>query len=142
MTRREQLIKKTNEHSIYANYKDDKEYYKRKKIKPSFSAITHSMLMSDAYFQLTDRAKILYLYMIDYANGKKRYTFPKSIYSKIMTNETFKKKKLELINLGFIEEIQNGKNTRTKNVYEFIDTWKTIKNLNKEKRKTHFNKKS
>ena len=139
--RRDKLIKNANERSIYADYKDDKEYYKLNKIKASFCAITHSMLMNDNFMQLSEKAKILYFYMTDYANGQKTFTFPKSVYGKIMCNETFKQKKNELIAYGFIEEKANGKNTRTENIYEFTGKWKNIKRPTKKKRITKLNHK-
>ena len=79
--------------------------------------------------------------MKDYANGNIEFEFPKSIYTKLVCTETFKKKKAELIEHGFIEEIANGKFTREKNKYKFVGKWKYVKLPAKEKRVTHFCKK-
>ena len=94
--------------------------------------------MSEAFLKLSPQAKEIFLYMKDYANGNIEFEFPKSIYSKLVCIETFKKKKAELIEHGFIVEIANGKFTRENSKYKFIDKWKTIKLPNKKKRVTHF----
>ena len=83
--------------------------------------------MSEAFLKLSPQAKEIFLYMKDYANGNIEFEFPKSIYSKLVCIETFKKKKAELIEHGFIVEIANGKFTRENSKYKFIDKWKTIK---------------
>ena len=97
--------------------------------------MTHSMLLNDNFLQLSSEAKVLYLYMSDYANGQIEFEFPKSRYNKLMCNETFKNKKRELIEYGFIEEIANGRFTRTNNKYKFTGKWKSITRPPKKKRK-------
>jgi len=139
MSKKNELIKKINERSIYADYRDDKEYYERNKIKQSFVGLPHSLLMNGNFLRLSDKAQLLYIYMTDYANGEIYFTFPHSVYSKLMCNEAFRKMKKELITYGFIEEVENGKFTRTENKYKFIGKWKDTKREEKKKRKLNPN---
>ena len=120
------ILQKVNEFSIYASYRDDKEYYEKQHIKRTFMALPHSLLMNKNFLALRYSSKIIYMYMTDYSKGNKSFKFPYSIYSKITTKATFETSKNELIKYGFIEEVANGKNTRTANIYEFSSRWKDI----------------
>ncbi len=53
------------------------------------------------------------------------FTFPRSKYRKICSNDGFQKAVSELVEKGFIEIAQHNKNLRTANVYRFSDKWKT-----------------
>lgn len=95
-----------------------------------------SMLTSKAWIDLTKNAKVLYLYCKAqyYAEKKKpnnnslQFTMNKSKWNsmyKIYTNQNqFYKDMGMLIEHGFIKCIENGSNTRTKNIYEFSSMWK------------------
>ena len=129
---------------VFAKWRHNENYQmlgENKKKKLSFVPIPHTLLMNENFIRLKDSSKKIYLYMTDYANGQEITTFPKSIYEKITTKETFSNAIKELVEYGFIEIIGFGKNTRTANIYKFIDKWKYIKLPEKQKRKPNFNNK-
>ena len=67
----------------------------------------------------------------------KSLNFPKSIYSKITTSQTFNKNIKILEESGFIEILSYGKNTRSANKYKFIATWwKNPPTLSEKKKRT------
>lgn len=98
------------------------------------------MLTSEIYYTMTDKQKILLLYMKlqMYAERKKpipddksTFTFPRNkwlekyhIYSS--DNSSFYRDRDVLLERGFIELVRSGKNTRTKNIYRYSDKWKYI----------------
>lgn len=94
-----------------------------------------SMLQSNAYLDLSSNAKVLYTYMklqlygqAEKPQGKQDcFVFNKAMYTKVYplfkNGEQFTKHCHELIRNGFIEEIENGHTTRTKNIYRFSDKW-------------------
>lgn len=110
-----------------------------------------SMLMSQAWHNLTGKQKELYLYckaqyygekknlsehitiqekeLKGSVNIEKRFTMNKSkwcdIYGIYSENgkRHFYKDMQALIDNGFVEIIQNGKTNRTKNIYEFSSKW-------------------
>ena len=121
----------------------------RKKFKPKgfekigssnlSSTLYASMLQSDAFLNLSSNAMKLYVYMKlqyygqhDKPLGKQdHFFFNRAMYTKIYpifsNGEQFAKYSHELIKNGFIEEIENGKNTRTKSIYKFSDKWQSWK---------------
>lgn len=118
------------------NYSVKNENSQKKK---SFVPIPHTLLMNENFIRLKPSSKIIYIYMTDYANGEEYTIFPKSVYGKITSKQTFASSIKELTKFGFIETVVFGKSTRTENKYRFIDKWKTTKTAEKEKRKTNFN---
>ena len=136
MAKKNNTKRNMNEMTVFAKWRHDENYKPKDPKSKSFAPTTHTMLMNDNYINLKPTTKIIYLYMTDFANGLQETTFPYSIYKHITTIETFKRAKKELIDKGFIEEIKNGRFTRTENVYKFIDKWKTLKQPKKQKRKT------
>lgn len=56
--------------------------------------------------------------------GKQEFEFPRSKYKDYMSSATFEKAKQELIDKGYIAEIESNKNLRKANVYKFISDWK------------------
>lgn len=108
------------------------------------ASISLSMMQSDAWKQLSHSAMVLYLHMktqlfaVPYADkplnddGEKDRTlfvFNRAMYTKvfpIFTNgEQFRRYSHELIKYGFIELVQSGKITRTKNIYRYSSNWKS-----------------
>lgn len=120
------------------NYKSTSE---SKGKKMSFTPMPHTLLMSETFIRLKPSSKIIYLYMTDYANGQETTVFPKSVYEKITTKETFSNAIQELTDFGFIETVVFGKCTRTENVYQFKEDWKYKQFSPKKKRETNFDKK-
>lgn len=88
-----------------------------------FIQVYHDLLMNKNFMSMTPSSKLLYFYMLDYSLGNREFKFPYSIYSKITSRKTFQASIKELTEKGFIEVIVNGKNTRTPNVYKFINNW-------------------
>lgn len=73
---------------------------------------------------LSPSAYKIYDYMCKECGGTTEFVFPASIYEKITTKPTFQKAKKELIEKGFIIEVQNNFNLRKPNVFRFSDEWK------------------
>lgn len=92
-----------------------------------FVMMFHSMLNHVAYTTLTDKAKLIYVYMCDYSNGMKEFTYPHRIYKNICSNETFLKAVNQLEEHGLIEVVFCGKHTKTENIYAFSTKWKDYK---------------
>lgn len=101
--------------------------------------IFHSMLVSKAFQSLTPKQKIVYLCMKDLYYSVPQHKHPfndnnyfyfnqhlwKDVY-KIHTNGERLRADIDaLIEKGFIEEIENNKNLRQKNIYKYSDKWKT-----------------
>ncbi len=105
-----------------------------------------SMLMSAAWQSLNAGAKMLYMYCKAQYYGEKRKPKPdfrqlteqeqqqcftmnkskwKDLYHIYTNDRQFYKDMSLLIKSGFIELIESGKNTRTKNIYMLSDKWKT-----------------
>ena len=97
-----------------------------------------SMMQSEAWSNLTNNARVLYLYMKLQYYGQKTipdreqecFYFNKALVTKTYqlytnVNQFYKDKKM-LIDNGFIETVENGRNTRTKNVYRFSSKWRDI----------------
>lgn len=100
-----------------------------------------SMLQSDAFLDLSPNAMKLYTYMKLQLYGvqlaekpnqrMEQFVFNKAMYTKVYplfkNGEQFNKYCHELIAHGFIEEVENGRTTRTKNIYQFSAKWKEWK---------------
>ena len=88
-----------------------------------------SMLQSPAWKKLTKPQQILYVYMRLQFYGNNQVPGKPQIY--FYFNQTLWKKTLKsfyrdrdaLIEHGFIEKIESGKNTRTKAVYKLSSAW-------------------
>ena len=112
---------------VFATWKHDVNYKASRGEKlNSFVGLPHSLLMNKNFLQLNPTSKLVYIYMLDYSNGEIETTFPQSIYSKITCKSSFENAKKELTKYGFIEEVANGRFTRTENIYKFSDKWKTL----------------
>lgn len=91
-----------------------------------------TMLMSDAYANLSDGAKNLYVYMRLQYDGKNEdgFCFNRGLWFKTYklykNPNSFYKHREELINQGFIRIKESGRNTRTKSIYAFSDEWQNI----------------
>ena len=83
----------------------------------------HSQLVHKNFIDLSSVAKVVYIYMLDYSNGKNITTFPHRIYKAFTTKPTFNKSIKELTDKGFIETIESGRFTRTENKYKFLSKW-------------------
>lgn len=103
-----------------------------------FASIHVSMIQSNAWLQLTNNSRVLYLYLKLQQYGQKSiegrdercFYFNKALYMKkykLYTNAgQFRKDRDMLIKYGFIECVENGEFTRTKNIYRYSDRWKSI----------------
>lgn len=101
----------------------------------------HSMLISETFKNLTNRQKVTYLYMKDlyyyvpsakHPNGDNMYFYFnrhiwKDLYGTHTNGERVRTDIDALIKNGFIEEVENNKNLRQKNVYKYSDKWQHIK---------------
>lgn len=102
------------------------------------ATIYAAMIQSDAWTQLSNNARVLYLYMKLQYFGVKQEDKPRGqqdlfYFNKAMATKTyglytnmaqFRKDRDMLLEYGFIEEVEKGKNTRTKSIYRFSDKWK------------------
>lgn len=84
----------------------------------------NSQLLHPATQQLSDKAFRVYVNMLLEAGGGRTFTFPRTKYEKLAGRATFQRIKNELVEKGFIREVQNNANLRKANVYEFSDEWK------------------
>jgi len=94
-----------------------------------------SMLHSRKWQQLTARQKMLYLYMkMQYYGAKAIDEQPAGAFyfNRAMWEQTYRiyknpnyfyEDRNALIENGFIEFVERGKRTRTKNIYIFSDKW-------------------
>lgn len=95
-----------------------------------------SMLQSEAYTSLKPRAKAMYPYIKLQYYGQK--TIPDHTDTEFYFNwamvkgyelytnpNQFREDMRSLVEHGFIEVTEHGKNTRTKNIYKFSDKWQT-----------------
>ncbi len=97
-----------------------------------------SMMQSNAWMQLSKNARLLYIYMKAQYYGQKNLPERPStdfVFNWALVNKTYKlysnKGQFEndrnmLIQYGFIEIVENGKNTRTKNIYRYSDKWQSF----------------
>lgn len=97
-----------------------------------------SMMQSNAWMKLSKNARLLYLYMKAQYYGARNlperpntdFVFNWALVSKtykLYTNyQRFENDRNMLIEYGFIELIENGKNTRTKSIYRFSDKWQSL----------------
>ena len=97
-----------------------------------------TMLQSRAYKDLPDGAKTLYSYMKLQLYGQKNIPgHPNTdfVFDWAMANKTYEictnKKQFytnrnRLVEGGFIEVVECGRNTRTMNIYRFSDKWQSI----------------
>lgn len=97
-----------------------------------------SMMQSNAWMKLSKNARLLYVYMKAQYYGARNipehpatdFVFNWALVSetyKLYTNHAqFEKDRNMLVEHGFIEYIENGKNTRTKSIYRFSDKWQSL----------------
>ena len=88
--------------------------------------ITHSMLMNEKFKQISYSAKVLYMYMKEYASGSEQFEYPQQLALRnkvINSSATFETAKKELIENGFIEVVRCCKCSRIPNLYKFSDKW-------------------
>lgn len=95
------------------------------------------MIGSPAWEALTNNARVLYVYMKLQLFGNKKdhlpegqFYFNRGTYTKtykLYKNQTqFYQDRDLLIKYGFIDQIESGRTTRTKNIYQYSDRWQTI----------------
>ena len=94
-----------------------------------------SMIQSPAWEQLSNNARVLYLYMkLQYYGAKSvpnhsedcfyfNTALIKKTYRLYSNMSQFRKDREQLIEKGFITVLESGKNTRTKAIYQFSDKW-------------------
>ena len=99
-----------------------------------------SMLQSPAWYALSPKAQQLYTYMKlqQYGQtpiegyGSDCFVFNQGMYTKTYplykTGAQFRRDRDQLIKYGFIEVVECGRFTRTKNVYKFSAKWQDFKN--------------
>lgn len=73
---------------------------------------------------LSSSAFKIFMFMCMESAGKQTFEFPRSKYKDFMSSSTFDSAKKELIERGFIEEIEKNQNLRKANVYKFSSGWK------------------
>lgn len=75
---------------------------------------------------LSDAAYRVFLCMMMESAGKREFEFPYSKYKAFAGKHKFLRVKQELIEQGFIEEVENNSNRRLPNIYCFSERWKQI----------------
>ena len=102
-----------------------------------YASIYVPMLQSKAYRNLTNGARTLYTFMKAQYRGAHlaEHLETEFVFNWAMANKTYglytNKRQFytdidRLVQNGFIEVVEHGKNTRTKNIYRYSDKWKSI----------------
>ncbi len=86
----------------------------------------NSQLLHPQTLNLNHAAFRVYHYMRLESAGKRVFKFPKSKYIKFISADGFNKAKQELIEAGFVDEVENNANLRKANVYQFSERWKVM----------------
>ncbi|MHB0977716.1 MAG: hypothetical protein ACYC1U_11110 [Candidatus Aquicultorales bacterium] len=91
-----------------------------------FTKIVNDMLESKAWYDLTASEKELYLHMKQKFNGSnaRDISFTHEEGERLMAKRTFRKSVKRLIELGFIDLIENWPYSMRPNIYGFSDRWK------------------
>ncbi len=97
-----------------------------------YVALCFTLLTSPAWFQLSNGARNLYTFMrLQYDGINDSFNFNRAIYTKVYplysNRNQFYKDRDQLVEVGFIEIVEHGKNTRTKAIYKFSDKWQKQK---------------
>ena len=132
---------------IRQKFESKKDGVENKNKREPFAALYVTMLTSDAWYNLSNGSRNLYFYMKLEAQGtdpdKKKekmdldpeqFYFNRAIYEKYgfsNRNQVIKWRD-ELVSNGFIAIVENGRWTRTKNVYALSDKWKAVERKTKE----------
>lgn len=108
-------IKKGNNFRAFESYTSNARHYR----------IANNMTESKAWKDLNVYARDLYHYMKSKYNSKNENniscTYEEGM--ELMSKASFTKAMDSLINHGFIEIVQNGRNQRKPNIYGFSDKW-------------------
>lgn len=98
-----------------------------------------TMIQSDAWSKLSKNARLLYVYMKMQYYGQRpipehpavdfvfNWALVSKTYKLYSNYKRFENDRNMLIEYGFIELIENGKNTRTKSIYRFSDKWQGVR---------------
>lgn len=94
----------------------------------SYIQVGLSLLTSDAFKDLTEGARLLYFDMALEARGNRSFSFPQSVATAKygFSPSSLRRWIKELEDNKFIKITKNGRNTRTKNQYEFSFEWKGV----------------
>ncbi len=99
------------------------ETTKENGLEDRFIRLGNSQMLHPVYKSLSSSAKEIYQYMKLESGGYLDFEFPASKYLDLMSKHTFLKAKAELIEKGFIEELQNNRFIRKPNIYRFSAKW-------------------
>ena len=120
-----------NHYSIFASYKTvDSSKDKR------FVALPHSLINHQSFTTLKPNSKLIYLYMMDYAQGNQVFSYPRRMNKNLVSAQTFKTSVGELIEHGFIKIKSYGGLENNEKKYEFCSDWKYYTPVKKKKRQT------
>lgn len=97
-----------------------------------YVALCFTLLSSPAWCQISNGARNLYTFMrLQYDGTKDIFNFNRGLwyqtYHLYKNQAQFYKDRQQLVDFGFIEILESGKNTRTKAVYRFSDRWQKIR---------------
>lgn len=107
---------------IKTPFKDYERVTDRNGYEVDYIRILHLQLVCMQELSLS--AFRLYIYMKDYAKSNTEFTFPHRIYKNIMSNQTFKVARDELISMGYLKTFISHQNLRTENKYSFSSEWR------------------
>jgi len=92
--------------------------------------ITADMMHSDAWSALKAHARMVYLHMKQKYNGQDeffRFTYDEAWKTMKLNDQTYKRAKARLIELGFISVAENNRHRMRANVYRFSSKWQNYK---------------
>lgn len=89
-----------------------------------FTLIGNSLLLSEAFQQLTPGAQMTYICMTVQSAGKREFQFTNATARRYgLADKSFRRYVSELVKAGFIS-VNSGKITREPNIYSFSLQWK------------------
>jgi len=87
--------------------------------------LTKNMLQDEKFLNLSANAKILYIYMKDWAGVKDKFEYSASLAKNLMSMPTFFKARDELIKIGFIDYANSirAREKKETGTYKLSERW-------------------
>ena len=89
----------------------------------TYIRLAKSLIMDKNFIELSNSAKVLYIYMKLWAYPKQEFQYTIKISSRLMSKNTFLKSVAELVQKGFIKITWCNRFSHQPNQYEFSYKW-------------------
>lgn len=101
------------------------EGVQRERGENGYSRLSRSLLQHHAFISLTSNERYVYIAMVNVAEGKEVFQFPKAKYEQYgLSKITVVRAVKSLQAAGFIKIRENNRHLRKPNVYQFSREWK------------------